>query len=131
MEYSGNLYDTCALAVKFALETTKLPKLSIKSDDEGQIEIDFSDNLSDNLKLNTSNVPYVVTVCKIGHNFVIDADFKEESVAKVKVMFGFDSNANIRYCSKEGFGSLDPDTLYSIIDVIFSYFYFLFVFHFK
>lgn len=48
---------------------------------------------------------------------MVDADLKEESVTKVRITFGFDSNENVRFMSKDGFGSLDPDSLYSIIDV--------------
>ncbi len=117
MEYCGNLYDACVLAVKLALSKTKLPKLLIKSDDEGQIEIDFSENSSDLVILKTENVPYAITVNKIGQYYVIDADLKEETVTKVKITLGFDSKGNIRFGNKDGFGSLDPDTLYTIIDV--------------
>jgi exosome complex RNA-binding protein Rrp42 (RNase PH superfamily) len=105
------------LAVKLALSKTKLPKLLIKSDDEGQIEIDFSENSSDLVILKTENVPYAITVNKIGQYYVIDADLKEETVTKVKITLGFDSKGNIRFGNKDGFGSLDPDTLYTIIDV--------------
>ncbi len=64
--YCGNIYDACVLAVKFALNQSKLPALIVKSDDEGQIELDFSDNPSDLRSLKTENVPYAVTVNKIG-----------------------------------------------------------------
>lgn len=117
LECCGNLYDACALASKFALAKTKFPKLLAKSDDAGQLELDIQDDLSQQLKLNVDELPYSVSVCKIGQHFVVDADLKEESVAKVRLTFGFDKNGNIRYASKDGFGSLDPDTLYSIIDI--------------
>lgn len=117
MEYCGNIYDACVLAVKFALNQSKLPALIVKSDDEGQIELDFSDNPSDLMTLDTNDVPYSVTVNKIGQYYVIDSDLKEESVTKVRTTIGFDSQGNIRFANKDGFGSLDPDTLYSIIDV--------------
>lgn len=117
LEYCGNIYDACVLAVKFALNQSKLPALIVKSDDEGQIELDFSDNPSDLMTLDTNDVPYSVTVNKIGQYYVIDSDLKEESVTKVRTTIGFDSQGNIRFANKDGFGSLDPDTLYSIIDV--------------
>ena len=91
----------------------------IKSDDEGQIEIDINDDNSDFMKLDVNDLPYSVSVCKIGNNYVVDSDLKEESVTKVRITFGFDGLGNIRYTSKDGFGSLDPDSLYSIIDVFF------------
>ena len=122
MEYCGNIYDACVLAVKFALNQSKLPALIVKSDDEGQIELDFSDNPSDLRTLETGNVPYAVTVNKIGQYYVIDSDLKEESVTKVRTTVGFDSQGNIRFANKDGFGSLDPDTLYRIIDVNFIFF---------
>lgn len=118
MECCGNLYDACALATKLALSRSVFPKLIVKSDDEGQIELDFSDNEMDNRNLNVLNLPYSISVCKIGNNYVVDADLKEESVTKVRLTFGLDPDGNIRYTSKDGFGSLDPDSLYSIIDVL-------------
>ena len=105
------------MAVKFALNQAKLPKLLVKSDDEDQIELDFSDNPSDLQTLQIGDVPYAVTVNKIGQYHVIDSDLKEETVTKVRTTLGFDSEGNIRFANKDGFGSLDPDTLYSIIDV--------------
>ncbi len=117
LECSGNLYDACALATKFALNKARFPKIIVKSDDEGRIELDIQDDNSEEMRLNVNDTPYAISVCKIGNNYVVDADLNEESVTKVRVTFGFDSNANIRYTSKDGFGSLDPDTLYSIVDV--------------
>jgi exosome complex component RRP42 len=117
LECCGNLYDACALATKFAISRSAFPKLIVKSDDEGQIEIDFSDNSADNRSLSVEDLPYSISVSKIGNNYVVDADLKEESVTKVRITFGLDSTGNIRYTSKDGFGSLDPDSLYSIIDV--------------
>ena len=66
--------------MKFALNQSKLPALIVKSDDEGQIELDFSDNLSDLVTLKIDDVPYAVTVNKIGQYYVIDSDLKEETV---------------------------------------------------
>ncbi len=117
LEYCGNIYDACVLACKFALNQSKLPALIIKSDDEGQIELDFSDNPSDLMVMRTDEVPYAVTVNKIGQHYVIDSNLKEESVTKVRTTLGFDSQGNIRFANKDGFGSLDPETLYSIIEV--------------
>ena len=118
LECSGNLEDACALAVKFALSKARLPKLVVKADDEGQVEIDVDEDVSQYIELsNVDELPYAVSVCKIGQNFVVDADLKEESVSKVRLTFGFDCNGQVRYMSKDGFGSLDPDTLFAIIDV--------------
>lgn len=113
------MYDACALATKFALDKAVFPRLIQKSDDEGQIELEIADNNSetDNLTLNVKDLPYSISVCKIGNNYVVDADLKEESVTKVRITFGFDSKENIRFTCKDGFGSLDPDSFYSIIDV--------------
>ena len=101
------------------MSKAEFPKLSIKQDDEGQIELDVVDNAAESVVFGTDNVPYSVTVCKIGQNYVIDSDFKEEAVTKVKISIGFDQSGNVRFVSKDGFGSLDPDTLYGMIDVFF------------
>ncbi len=45
-------------------------------------------------------------------------------MTKVRITLGFDNKGNVRFGSKDGFGSLDPDTLYTIIDVRSILFYF-------
>ncbi len=117
LECCGNLCDACALAAKFALAKAKFPKLFARSDDEGQIEIDVADDPLAIQTVNVDNVPYSISVNKIGHNYVVDADLKEEAVTKVRIIFGIDQNGHIRYSNKDGFGSLDPDTLYAMVDV--------------
>ena len=117
MECCGNLGDACALAAKLALSKAKFPKLIAKADDEGQIEIEIADDPLAIQKINVNNVPYLVSVNKIGHNYVVDADLKEEAVTKVRIIFGIDKSGHIRFSNKDGFGSLDPDTLYAMIDV--------------
>jgi exosome complex RNA-binding protein Rrp42 (RNase PH superfamily) len=117
LECCGNLCDACALAAKFALAKAKFPKLFARSDDEGQIEIDVADDPLAIKTVNVDNVPYSISVNKIGHNYVVDADLKEEAVTKVRIIFGIDQNGHIRYSNKDGFGSLDPDTLYAMVDV--------------
>jgi len=117
LESGGNLYDACAMAAKFALARTELPQLDVKADDEGQLEIAVSDDISKCVRMDVERLPYPVSVWKIGQHFVVDADLREESVAKVRLTFGFDHESNIRYNCKAGFGSLDPDTLYSITDM--------------
>ena len=57
LECCGNLCDACSLAVKFALAKTALPKLIVKADDEGQVEIETSSDTFDVQKLYTQNVP--------------------------------------------------------------------------
>lgn len=69
MESCGNLFDACALAAKFALGKAVFPRLVVKSDDEGQIELDFAetnDAQADNVTLNVHDLPYSISVCKIG-----------------------------------------------------------------
>ncbi len=117
LECCGNLFDSTVLATKLALTNAKLPKLTVKSDDEGDVSLEVPDDPNSILKINIDNVPNSVSVCKIGHNYVVDADLKEECVVKVKLVFGFDKNGCVRYTSKYGYGSLDPDTIYSMIDV--------------
>jgi hypothetical protein len=117
LECSGNLFDSTVLATKLALSKAKLPRLVVRSDDEGDVSLEVPDDPNAVLKLNIDNVPNSVSVCKIGHNYVVDADLKEECVVKVKLILGFDKNGCVRYTSKYGFGSLDPDTIYSMIDV--------------
>ena len=117
LECCGNLCDACSLAAKFALSKAKFPKLIARSDDEGQIEIDVADDPLAIQTINVDNVPYSISVNKIGHNYIVDADLKEEAVTKVRIIFGIDRNGHIRYSNKDGFGSLDPDTLYAMVDV--------------
>ena len=42
-----------------------------------------------------------ICVNKIGQHYVIDADLKEETVTKVRLVLGFDSKGNIKMNEKE------------------------------
>jgi exosome complex RNA-binding protein Rrp42 (RNase PH superfamily) len=108
------------LAARTALLKTRLPMLEVKSDDEGEIEIELKDDLSKFNCLNLKCVPFTISLFKIGHQFVVDCDLKEESVSKVKITVGLDIEEKVRFFYKAGPGSLDPDTLFAMIDVILS-----------
>ncbi|CAH1270099.1 EXOSC7 [Branchiostoma lanceolatum] len=65
LECGGNLFDAVSLAVKAALFSTRLPTVIVTADDEGQQEIELSDDPYDVKRLDVDNVPLIVTLSKV------------------------------------------------------------------
>ena len=67
MEVGGNLIDASSLAIKAALKTTTLPKLTIEKGDENDFEIALTDDPLDGDPLEISP-PLTVTIDAVFFN---------------------------------------------------------------
>ncbi len=65
LECGGDLFDAIGMAVKAALYNTRIPKVRVEDDGEGQEEIEVSDDPHDVVLLDTSYMPLLVTVSKV------------------------------------------------------------------
>ncbi|KAH9362357.1 hypothetical protein HPB48_018009 [Haemaphysalis longicornis] len=68
LECGGSLLDAVAVAVKAALHDLKIPKVSVSVDEDGQPEIEVSDDPFDVTKLDIANVPCLVTLSKVARD---------------------------------------------------------------
>ena len=65
IRFVGNLYDAVSLAVKAALHGTRIPKVKGKYIDGANVDLELSDDLFECWKLDVSEIPCLVTLCKV------------------------------------------------------------------
>uniref|UniRef100_A0A8C4XBE5 Exosome component 7 n=1 Tax=Erpetoichthys calabaricus TaxID=27687 RepID=A0A8C4XBE5_ERPCA len=117
LQCDGNLFDAISLAIKAALLTpSKIPKVQMMEDEEGTTEIELSDDPFDCVRLNTENVPCIVTLCKIGQRHVVDATLQEKACSVASLLVSVTSKGTITCVRKIGGGSLDPESIYEMIE---------------
>lgn len=110
LECGGNLFDAVSLAVKAALYNTSLPKITVEEIEGCEPDIELSDTL-EGTRLNVSNAPVLITLCKIGDNCVVDPTAEEEMCSSASVVIATSENGTISSVFKTGVGSLSPQTL--------------------
>lgn len=65
LQCDGNLFDAVSLAVKAALFSTQIPRVTGAILDGGKPDIQLSDDPFDCVKLDVSSFPVLVTLCKV------------------------------------------------------------------
>lgn len=115
----GNLLDALAIAVKAALSNTGIPKVEVTSAATSEQEADFdvSDNPDEFSQLDTSRVPVVVTLTKVGRHYIVDATAEEESQMSSAVSISVNSMGHVCGITKRGGAGLDPSVLLDMISV--------------
>ncbi|OAY71227.1 Exosome complex component RRP42 [Ananas comosus] len=113
----GNLLDTLAAAIKVALSNTGIPKVNIVYDGspDDQPEVDVSDE--EFLQFDTSGVPVVITLTKVGKHYIVDATAEEESQMSSAVSVSVNRNGQICGLIKRGGTGLDPSVILDMISV--------------
>ncbi|KAJ3704296.1 hypothetical protein LUZ61_008001 [Rhynchospora tenuis] len=113
----GNLLDSLAAGIKAALSNTGLPKVNVVlgASPEEQPEVDVSDE--EFLQFDTSAVPVIVTLTKVGKHYIVDATSEEESQMSSAVSVSVNGNGQICGLTKRGGAGLDPSVLYDMVSV--------------
>ncbi|XP_020581010.1 exosome complex component RRP42 [Phalaenopsis equestris] len=112
----GNLLDTLAAAIKAALSNTAIPKVSVSlGDSADQPEVDVSDE--EFMQFDTSGVPFVVTLTKVGQHYIVDATSEEESQMSSAVSVSVNRHGRVCGLTKRGGTGLDPSVLLDMISV--------------
>nr|SVE92636.1 EOG090X0CWA [Megafenestra aurita] len=115
LECGGNLYDAVSLAVKSALYTTQIPSIKIATMDGDQPELELSDDPYDIKRLDTQNVPCLVTLMKIGNHYLVDPTPEEECCSSSGIIVAVSGDKKITAVRKIGSGSLHSDSLISML----------------
>lgn len=112
----GNLLDALAAAVKVALSNTGIPKVDVVlgASPDDQPVIDVSDEES---QFDTTGVPVVVTLTKVGRHYIVDATSEEESQMSSAVSISVNRHGRICGLSKRGATGLDPSVILDMISV--------------
>ncbi|KAJ4782311.1 Exosome complex component RRP42 [Rhynchospora pubera] len=113
----GNLLDSLAAAIKAALSNTGLPKVNVVlgASPEEQPEVDVSDE--EFLQFDTSAVPVIVTLTKVGKQYIVDATSEEESQMSSAVSVSVNRNSQICGLTKRGGAGLDPSVIHDMVSV--------------
>ncbi|KAJ4782315.1 Exosome complex component RRP42 [Rhynchospora pubera] len=113
----GNLLDSLAAAIKAALSNTGLPKVNVVlgASPEEQPEVDVSDE--EFLQFDTSAVPVIVTLTKVGKQYIVDATSEEESQMSSAVSVSVNRNGQICGLTKRGGAGLDPSVIHDMVSV--------------
>ncbi|XP_054781282.1 uncharacterized protein LOC129288635 [Prosopis cineraria] len=113
----GNLLDALGASIKAALSNTGIPRVRVSagaSSDE-QPEVDISDE--EFLQFDTSAVPVIVTLTKVGRHYIVDATSEEESQMSSAVSISVNRKWNICGITKRGGAGLDPSIILDMISV--------------
>ena len=80
LQCGGNLFDAVGIAVKAALNSTEIPKITTATLDGGEPDIELSDDPYDCIQLDTSNYPIIVTLCKVCFLLIFMNNLKKYSI---------------------------------------------------
>ncbi|XP_058093468.1 uncharacterized protein LOC131239662 isoform X1 [Magnolia sinica] len=114
----GNLLDALGTAIKAALSNTGIPKVEVAqanaSMDE-QPEVDISDE--EFLQFDTSGVPVIITLTKVGRHYIVDATSEEESQMNSAVSVSINRHGHVCGLTKRGGAGLDLSVVLDMVSV--------------
>ncbi|KAA8526613.1 hypothetical protein F0562_008184 [Nyssa sinensis] len=113
----GNLLDALGAAIKAALSNTGIPKVNVAANvsSNEQPEVEISDE--EFLQFDTSGVPVIVTLTKVGRHYIVDATSEEESQMSSAVSVSINRQGRICGLTKRGGAGLDPSVILDMISV--------------
>ncbi|RHN78015.1 putative exosome complex component Rrp42, archaea, PNPase/RNase PH domain-containing protein [Medicago truncatula] len=113
----GNLLDALGSAIKAALSNTGIPSVKVTADasSDEQPEVDVSDE--EFLQFDTSGVPVIITLTKIGRHYIVDATPEEESQMSSAVSISINRKGHICGITKRGGAGLDPSVILDMVSV--------------
>ncbi|XP_014229054.1 exosome complex exonuclease RRP42 [Trichogramma pretiosum] len=113
----GNLFDAVAAAVKAALYSTEIPQVKDAAVDGVEADIFVSDDIFNSVKLDVKNAPLLISLCKIGDNYVVDPTPEEEVCSSATVVVAVMPNGRTSGGLKTGYGSLMVETWRKAIQI--------------
>jgi len=113
--HGGNLLDAMAIAVKAAMLTADMPKLTVtKGEKPGEFEMQVHDDPFDAVPLPIKSIddfPILVSLTKIGKCFVVDATREEELCMAASITVAVNSHGQLCGVNKSSAGGIAPETL--------------------
>jgi len=107
LNYDGNLFDACALAVAAALMTAKVPKV----EDDRVVSGEWTTK-----KLPLTTLATMTTFYKLGDQIVVDAGLNEDMSLDARVSVGVTESGKLCALQKGGNGSFSYDEMMRILN---------------
>ena len=119
LEVGGNIIDAVSIAVKAALASTRIPKLSVTHVDGGEPEIEIVDSVGSAGYdvVDVSSAPIIVTLARIGNHCIVDPSPEEEQCSIASVLVSVSPSGHISTVRKLGVGSFHASTVMSAISL--------------
>lgn len=120
LECGGNLYDAVSLAVKGALFSATLPKVTAALMDGGNVDLQLSEDPYDSVRLKTESIPIFITICKIGDHCIVDPSAEEEACSSASLVVGVSNREDKVYITNirtSGAGSFHMETLNKCLEL--------------
>ncbi|XP_045820658.1 exosome complex component RRP42-like [Trifolium pratense] len=113
----GNLLDALGAAIKAALSNTGIPSVKVTAGaaSDEQPEVDISDE--EFLQFDTSGVPVIITLTKVGREYIVDATPEEESQMSSAISISVNKKGHICGITKRGGAGLDPSVILDMVSV--------------
>lgn len=115
LSFNGNIYDAISFAVKAALATSAIPNMVAAEEDEGERELQITDDPFDTWTPDVSNIPCLVTLSKVGDSVLVDTTRNEEQCCSFTCILAVTESGKIMSTFKIGPGSVQPSTFRKLI----------------
>ncbi|KAF3427124.1 hypothetical protein E2986_09106 [Frieseomelitta varia] len=123
LQCGGNLFDAVGIAVKAALNSTEIPKITAATLDGGEPDIELSDDSYDCIQLDTNIskernfVLYLKYEIYIGDNYIVDPTLEEEVCSTSSIVMSILPNGKISSVVKLGYGSIQFNTFTKMLQM--------------
>lgn len=117
LQCGGNLFDAVGIAVKAALYSTEIPNITSATLDGGEPDIQFSDDAYNCVRLDATNYPIIVTLCKIGDYCIVDPTAEEEMCSAASVVVSVLPTGKCTSIVKLGYGSIQSSTFAKMLKI--------------
>jgi len=118
MASAGAILDAASVASVAALHNTRVPNVAVSETEEGDIDLEVSDDPMDFFRLDTSGVPLCLSLSKIGSRYVVDPAMEEEACITSRLTVAVDTKAS-KICGmrNSGEGAMEPAIFHEILPV--------------
>ncbi|KAK3013245.1 hypothetical protein RJ639_009063 [Escallonia herrerae] len=113
----GNLLDALGAAIKAALTNTRVPVANVPAGASLDEDPDVDLSSQETTRIDTSGVPVIVTLTKVGRHYIVDATSEEESQMSSAVSVSINKERRICGLTKRGGAGLDPSIILDMISV--------------
>lgn len=118
---NGSLIDCCGLAVKAALMTTSLPRITLSEhtgpDGAKVDDLSVSEDPYEAVAIDAAKMPVICSVAKIGSKCIVDTTVQEEAVSSCCMHVSVDQEGTIYGVRLAGDQGIDPESMETMIEV--------------